>query len=83
MNPGRLPWAGMNDAFGVSTASAERSRVCMEEFCPAPNPARQHIRGLLPAILTMAILPGISHRSGPLQLHKQVPGPPSHPKSKS
>jgi hypothetical protein len=26
----------MNDAFGVSTASAERSRVCMEEFCPAP-----------------------------------------------
>jgi hypothetical protein len=36
MNPGRLPWAGMNDAFGVSTASAERSRVCMEEFCPAP-----------------------------------------------
>jgi hypothetical protein len=27
----------MNDAFGVSTASAERSRVCMEEFCPAPS----------------------------------------------
>ena len=27
MNPGRLPWAGMNDAFGVSTASAERPRV--------------------------------------------------------
>ena len=21
MNPGRLPWAGMNDAFGVSTAA--------------------------------------------------------------
>src|SRR5665811_1665425 len=39
MNPGRLPWAGMNDAFDVSTASAERPRVYMEEFCPAP-PAR-------------------------------------------
>jgi hypothetical protein len=27
----------MNDAFGVSSASAEPPRVCVEEFCPAPG----------------------------------------------
>jgi len=42
MNPGRLPWAGMNDAFGVLTASAERPRVGMEEFCPAPVPTKKN-----------------------------------------
>jgi hypothetical protein len=49
MNPGRLPWAGMNDAFGVSTVSAERPQICIEEFCPAPELLQAFTRLLLPA----------------------------------
>ena len=33
-------WAGMNDAFGVSTVSAERPRVCMEDRHPKATPMR-------------------------------------------
>jgi hypothetical protein len=36
MNPGRMPWAGMNDAFGVSEGSPELHRACLEEIRPAP-----------------------------------------------
>ena len=37
MNPGRMPWPGMNDTFGVSEASPELHRACLEEIRPAPN----------------------------------------------
>ena len=43
----------MNDAFGISTASAERPRVCMEEFCPARVPEGS---GSLPPLPCRAII---------------------------
>ena len=43
MNPGRLPWAGMNDAFGVSEASPELDRACLEEI---PSVAIARLRKL-------------------------------------
>jgi hypothetical protein len=36
MDPGRMPWAGMNDAFGVSEAYPERQRAFLEEIGPSP-----------------------------------------------
>jgi hypothetical protein len=49
----------MSDAFGVSTAPAERPRVCMEEFCPAPFPRnlaipqllRSNVRAIVPLVM--------------------------------
>ena len=37
MNPGRLPWAGMNDAFGVSEATAELHRVTRRNLSRTPS----------------------------------------------
>ena len=37
MNPGRMPWAGMNDAFGVREASPELHRACLEEIRRVPG----------------------------------------------
>ena len=37
MNPGRMPWAGLSDAFGVSETCPGLHRAGSKEIRPAPN----------------------------------------------
>jgi len=58
MNPGRMPWAGMNDAFSVSKAYPGLHRACLEEIGPAPRSA-PHLISRSPFEAGLATLPTV------------------------